>query len=293
MGYETTDGLPGHQRMRARVHPDDLPALDVDVARCRAGGGDWDREYRIMRADGVRWVHGKGHAVCDPSGRPIELIGVNLDITDRKEREEHVQFLVRELDHRTMNLLSVASALIGHSVHQGDTVEAFAARCTDRLFTLRQAQRLLSQANWTGADLADTVSATITPFLDAEDRVMVEGPAAHLHPKAVETITLALNELMTNAVKYGALSVPNGRVEIVWARASNGAQPGVLQMSWLEKDVAAGPAADPQRLWLESYRGFPGYAAFRRCHSRLSGRRRNVDDRRARQFPDQIAAGRE
>lgn len=241
MGYEAKDGPPSYQRFRARVHPDDLPAIDALIAKCRETGGDWDLEYRVVRPDGTRWIEGKGHAVCDAAGRPTELIGVNLDITDRKEREEHVQFLVRELDHRTTNLLSVAAALVSQGVHEKDTVQAFAARCRERIHALSRTQRLLSKANWSGADLGSIVESTLAPF-GTQARLTVKGPAVRLRPKAAETISLALNELGTNAVKYGALSTGTGRVELNWSMLGTREGPAGLRLTWVEK---GGPPVKP------------------------------------------------
>ncbi|MDX2203575.1 MAG: chemotaxis protein CheB [Hyphomicrobiaceae bacterium] len=196
MGYEVKDGRPSYERFRARVHPDDLQVIDTRISQCRETGGDWDLEYRVVRKDGTRWILGRGHAVCDAGGHPVELIGVNLDITARKEHEQHVQFLMRELDHRTMNILTVAAALVSQGGHKEDSVEAFAARCTERIHALSRAQRLLSTANWAGADLASIVEATLAP-ISSEGRLVIEGPAIGLKPEAAEAISLALNELGT------------------------------------------------------------------------------------------------
>ncbi len=233
MGYEAKDGPPSHDRFRARVHPEDLPVIDARIAQCRESGGDWDLEYRVVRREGERWLHGKGHAVCDAAGQPIELIGVNLDITERKEHEQHVQFLVRELDHRSMNLLSVAASLVSQGAQTEDTVAAFAARCTERIHALSRAQRLLSTANWGGADLASIVETTLAP-ISLEGRLVIEGPAIGLKPKAAEAISLALNELGTNAVKYGALSNESGKIHVRWTMLDNGEQPAGLRLTWME-----------------------------------------------------------
>lgn len=233
------------KRFMAQIHTQDLPAMEADIARCRAGGGDWEREYRIRRQGQERWLLGKGHLFRGENGSSAKLLGVNYDVTEQKARESRVLFLMNELGHRTKNLLSLAAALIRQTEGESESVREFSERCTERLLALGRAQGLLGETNWNGAGLNEVARSIFEPYINMQsDRILLAGPAVVLQPRTVDSLSLALNELATNAVKYGSLSVPSGKVELRWRRSGNGGKPG-LHISWRES--GGPPVVAPDR----------------------------------------------
>src|SRR5712675_1964753 len=143
------------------------------------------------------------------------LRGTITDITERKEREERDHLLMREINHRAKNMLSVVDAI----AHQTATraPEDFIERFSERIQALAANQDLLIRNEWRGVEVEDLVCAQLAPFADLiGSRVVVRGPRLRLNAASAQAIGLALHELTTNAGKYGALSTDRGRVDICW-----------------------------------------------------------------------------
>jgi two-component sensor histidine kinase len=161
-----------------------------------------------------------------------------------------------ELTHRSKNLLSVVQAIASQTGRTVDTFEEFQKRFAQRLRGLAASHDLLVLQNWQGASLSDLVRDQLAPFTEAgSERVTMSGPDVLLRPEAAEAIGLALHELATNAVKYGALSVPGGHVTISWAFEDHGIEPRQFLVNWLEH---GGPGVTPP-----SRKGF-GHIMFER-----------------------------
>jgi PAS domain S-box-containing protein len=194
-------------------------------------------------------------------GRPVEvsisvapmyddshkLIGISAiigDIGERNARERHIEFLMREVSHRSKNLIAVVQAIAGQTARHSPSVEAFQDRFSQRVAAMARSQDLLVNSNWTGATVADLVRMQLSPFTDeVSSRIDVAGPPLELKPNAVHSITRALHELATNAAKYGALSTPGGRLSIDWGLvASESAAEERFHMSWRER---GGPSVAP------------------------------------------------
>jgi PAS domain S-box-containing protein len=152
--------------------------------------------------------------IHNPSGRIVGASKLAHDITVRKEAERLQSVLVNEMHHRVKNSLATAIAIarqtLGRDKANRDDVEAF----TSRIGSLSRAQDLLVHADWQRADLRAIVAQATSPY--PAEAFSIGGPPVHLPPKAVISLSLALHELATNAAKYGALSVPKGRVSISW-----------------------------------------------------------------------------
>jgi PAS domain S-box-containing protein len=190
-------------------------------------------EYRALRRDGeVRWVEIHGLAFLEGVGRErraVSLIGTVQDITERKQREEQMQLLIREVSHRAKNMLSVVHAI----AHQTATrnPEDFIARLSERIQALSANQDLLVRNEWMGVGIAELVRAQLEYFSDLiGSRIVVHGPALRLKAASAQAIGLALHELATNAGKYGALSNEAGRVTVRWRTRRD-----VFHMSWTER----------------------------------------------------------
>jgi PAS domain S-box-containing protein len=167
-----------------------------------------------------------------------ELVGISSivrDIGERKARERHIEFLMRELAHRSKNLLAVVQAIAGQTARHSPSLEEFQARFSQRVHAMARSQDLLVARDWRGASVAELVLLQLAPFAEeASSRIRVSGPELELMPDAVHPITLAVHELATNAAKYGALSVPDGRVAIAWELNVPAAGERRFRMRWQE-----------------------------------------------------------
>jgi PAS domain S-box-containing protein len=178
-----------------------------------------DSEARIERGSTVRWYDFHIEPLRDVTGEIVGLTCAAVDITERKEGEAHLRLLMRELTHRSKNLLAVIQAMARQTGRHAGTIEAFLEQFSARLQALAASHDLLIQESWYGALLTELVRTQLGHYLDREgSQVTAEGPAILLKPEAAQSLGLALHELSTNAAKFGALSVPTGRVTIAWRR---------------------------------------------------------------------------
>ncbi|MCK8783805.1 PAS domain-containing protein [Roseomonas sp. NAR14] len=197
-------------------------------------------EFRIRRADDgtVRWLLGLGRVLPGPDGRAGRVVGVNLDITERREAEERQKLLTRELDHRAKNMLAVVQAVL--RLTPRDDPAAFVRMVEGRIAALARAHSLLAEGQWTGARLRALLQAELAPFIASGRSVAIEGPDLAVPPAAAQPLSMAMHELATNAVKYGALSIPQGRLAIGWRAAE-----ASLIIEWVEsgcRGIAPAPA---------------------------------------------------
>lgn len=159
------------------------------------------------------------------------------DISDRKRLERDVQLLTRELDHRARNLLALVQAMV--TLSDAGTAQDLKKVLEGRIRALSHAHTLLSETHWAGADLVSLVRQELSPYCSEETlRANVTGPEVQLAPNQAQPFALLFHELATNAVKYGALSAPSGRVQVLWTKADN----GDLSLRWIEE---GGPVIEP------------------------------------------------
>lgn len=214
-----------------------------EIAQAAAVRGEryFEAEYRMRRTDGeVRWLLVRAELVPEREGQARGAIGVAMDITDRKDSEERLKLLAREVDHRANNLLAVVQGTV--QLSQAETPEALRTVLLGRITALGRAHQLLSEARWEGADLRRLVEEELLAFsLGEAARVTIEGPDVALSPAAAQALAMSLHELATNAAKYGSLSVPAGGVTVSWSRRARGA----LAIRWAE--TGGPPVARPSR----------------------------------------------
>ena len=174
------------------------------------------------------------------------LIGASLiirDITAQKKREEHIHFLLRELTHRSKNLLAVIQAMARQSLNHLSSPEEFVTRFSERLNGLAGSHDLLSSDDWRGASLTELILSQLQHYGDMfQTRIHIDGADIFLRPEAAQNIGVALHELSTNAAKYGALSAPIGDVWISWKLVPDEHHVPRLRMIWQEK---GGPSVEP------------------------------------------------
>jgi two-component sensor histidine kinase len=155
--------------------------------------------------------------IRDGYGRIVRWLGTNTDITAQKEHEAHLNFVMRELSHRSKNLLAVVQAMARQTMQHSGDFDDFEGRFMGRLHGLARSHDVLVRQDWTGAAIRDLVGAQLAPFVREDGASLdVAGPDLMLKPDAVQNLGFALFELATNAVKYGALASPVGKVQVRW-----------------------------------------------------------------------------
>ena len=208
-------------------------------------------EYRIRRpSDGqLRWLSRHIEFVRDAAGAPLKMFGVMQDITEQKEAQSRQEMLTHELEHRTKNILAMVSAIATQTLRDSDLDTARDA-FNERLRALASAHDLLTKTRWTDASIRKVIEAGIA--LLPQHRIALDGPDLALDPRRSLSLALAVNELGTNALKYGALSNAEGRVEIKWLVAAGEDGSGsTLTLTWQE---SGGP-----RVSAPSRRGFGSF----------------------------------
>lgn len=186
------------------------------------------------------------------AGRPIETswfnikisdhtqVGIGIDISDRKRAEQQRILLINELNHRVKNTLATVQSLAAQSLRGRGGVDA-RQRFEARLSALAQAHDLLTVEGWRGAALGDVVERAVSPFRTGDERIAIDGAAVLLSPKQALAIAMALHELGTNALKYGALSNDQGHVRIAW-HGPGSADRMLIELVWQE---TGGPPVRP------------------------------------------------
>lgn len=205
-------------------------------------GSPWSFDARIRRADGVdRWITARGIPKTDETGKMTKLIGYVIDITDTKQTEERLELLTRELNHRVSNTFTILNSMIRQAKTRARTVDEFAATLVDRLTALSRSNRVLTAHQSARSSLSGLLDMTLAPFTEWQSRITIEGPTdVWFSPEASEALSLIAHELLTNAVKYGALSNADGRITIT----VSGADSREIAITWREQD---GPPIAPVR----------------------------------------------
>jgi PAS domain S-box-containing protein len=178
----------------------------------------------------------------DADGRLVGAINMLVDITERKQAEDRQRALIDELNHRVKNTLATVQSLVGQTARHADSIDDFVHRFEARLLSLSRAHDLLTRRRWEDAPLDALAREVLSPLAgEATERIVIQGPPVDLHPRAALSLTMALNELGTNAAKYGALSSESGTVSVLWRLDE---QPGGtrLKLEWREQ---AGPPVNP------------------------------------------------
>jgi PAS domain S-box-containing protein len=219
--------------MKKLVHPDDAARFwaDHEVSLDHADPRHFTHQYRVLRRDGeVRWVEGRRLVHFEVAGREqraTSVVGTVQDITERKQHEEREHLMMREINHRAKNMLTVVDAIAHQTATAGP--EDFIERFSERIKALAANQDLLIRNEWQGIEIADLVRGQLAPFASLIGRIVTHGPRLRLKPAAAQAIGLALHELATNATKYGALSTDKGRVDLTWRIVGD-----ACTMSWIE-----------------------------------------------------------
>ena len=199
-------------------------------------GGARQLELELTGERGPRWFSVTVRPHFD-RGKVIGTVASFIDVTDSKVQEEHLRIVLKELAHRSKNLLSVIQGIARQTAENTSSTAEFLTRFNGRIFSLSRAHDILTDADWRGARVFDLVQSQMALY--AEDRlasVIMEGENGFLRPNAAQYVGLALHELTTNALKYGALSRDDGMVLVRFERTP--ASPATYRFSWKETSSA-------------------------------------------------------
>ena len=223
-------------RTDAEVLSPEAGAAMTAVKRAVLASGEAKRaEVPLEDAPGIRWHDLHIEPLRNEAGDVVGLTCASVDVTERKEGEAHLRLLLRELTHRSKNLLAVIQAMARQTARHTGSVETFLTQFGARLQALAASHDLLIRESWYGASLGELVRSQLGVYLDGQAaQVSIEGPAIAIKPEAAQNLGLALHELAVNAAKYGALSVPVGRVVITWNRLEN-VDGSAVELDWREK----------------------------------------------------------
>lgn len=169
------------------------------------------------------------------------MLGVAVDITERKHAERRLQFTLQELDHRVKNTLALVLAVAEHAAATTDSVESFVADFRARTMAMARMHDALRRTHWAGADLRELLELALAPYRRDDDTVTFDGPEILVPARHVQAFGMALHELAANSAKHGAVSIRGGRVDIQWGtRRENGE--ARLNVVWKE---SGGPPVSP------------------------------------------------
>jgi two-component sensor histidine kinase len=167
--------------------------------------------------------------VYDDDGEMIAAVCACYDVTDLRGALKQQKALLDEINHRVKNTLGTVQSMARLSRSSSQTLQEYAVSFEGRLLALSEAYNLLTENNWEGASLQAIVERTLAPFAGPE-RLDVDGPPLLLAPKVALALSAAVQELSTNAAKYGALSAPSGKVKVSWWVQEN----GFVRLLWIE-----------------------------------------------------------
>jgi PAS domain S-box-containing protein len=224
-------GKPQHE-----VIPETAPATATNLKRGVIETGEPARgDIRIARDGGETWYDLTIHPLTDENGWITGIVVGAIDITRYKEQEARIRLLMRELTHRSKNLLTVIQAIMRQTASNSVSLADFETRFSARVQSLAGSHDLLVQDDWQGASMRELVRSQLGHYGDRVDsQIELSGEPLQIRPDAAQHIGMALHELATNAAKYGALSTPDGKVRISWhmSSAQNGTE--MCHLSWEE-----------------------------------------------------------
>jgi two-component sensor histidine kinase len=199
----------------------DIEGVNRALAATFDEGVDYNVEFRVT--SNGRWLIGRGRVYQrDGAGKPLIMMGVNIDVTDAREAADQTRVLLRELNHRVKNTLAMIQSLARQTLRQKPDPQQFIDTFSGRLRTLSEAHTLLADRDWSGVGLVELVHSQVEPYLlSSPDQLVLSGVDLKLPPDQALGLGLILHELTSNAVKFGALSRPSGKVSVSWTLSTD------------------------------------------------------------------------
>lgn len=226
--------------LRASVHPDDSERWQRTVASALESDGNLHVEYKIIRPDGsLAWIEVRAETKFDEDGRALQMSGVSINTTERKQSEAYRAMMAQEMGHRMKNMLATTQSIVNQSLRADQPIESIRSTISERLAALSRSADVLRGREFETLGLREIVQQAIAPFNET-GRIAFDGPHLDVSHQSNTSLSLALHELATNAVKYGALSVADGRVEIHWS--VDGAN---FEFTW--REAGGPPVVQPKR----------------------------------------------
>ncbi|NRD88836.1 hypothetical protein C8024_04240 [Sphingopyxis sp. BSNA05] len=205
--------------------------------RGSSAGRKYEARFRIILPSGeIRWVEGYGDYL-EANGRPT-LTGVNKDVTHSVDQQEQLRLHTRELHHRLRNLFATLQSIMMLTKNSATSIDDYIERIKNRLSALNRAQQILLDTNFVTGSFA----ALVRDLCKTYPRVRWFGPDIILEENAMVSISLVLNELATNAAKYGALTADTGLVKIKWTILPDDDGQDIVELRWSE---SGGPKSQP------------------------------------------------
>lgn len=236
----------GYEAWIAAIHADDRAGMLAAIEAAISGQTNYDVEYRIATPhEGMRWIQFRGHASYDQDGAALTIAGISLDVTARRQAEDHRDMLANELGHRVKNTLATVHAIIRQTLSHATSLDDAARVLEARILSLAKAHDVLTRVSWESAPMEEVVRVALGPFASPGDgRYSCRGPAVRLGSRAALAFAMALHELATNATKYGAFSTDLGCVRVIW-RLSGEEPSQTLHFQW--EELGGPPVALPTR----------------------------------------------
>lgn len=229
VGKSDSDFLPGSSVSRI-----------VDRKNAVLASGTPEKlEFRDERDDGGRWYDMWIDADVSDAGETLGIVTTIVEITDRKHREQTLRTLLREVSHRSKNLLAIIQSIATQTGRYSASIDTFLERFRGRLQSLASSQDLVTSSNWRGAMLSELVEGQVSRFRgEADESVRFKGVDVYLNPNAALHIGLALHELVVNSMSHGALSRPNGQVLLTSNLDGSISGAPALVLTWSERTNA-------------------------------------------------------
>lgn len=220
-------------------HPDHVQRVTEKIAAHFASGEDWEDTFPLRSAEGEwRWFLSRAKPIRNGDGEIRYWFGTNTDVTEMRDAEERIELLLQEVNHRSKNMLAIIQSLARRS----DSARPdFIERLEQRIRGLAANQDLLVRRSWSKVQVAEMIEAQLRSLGETRAQVFCEGPAVWLSPGAAEALAMAFHEMGINALKYGALSGPDGSVRVRWSLEGTGSQ-ARFRIAWQEQ---GGPPVSP------------------------------------------------
>jgi PAS domain S-box-containing protein len=248
--YEYTGARPGeHEGWGwASAHdPQTLPAVTERWRHSLETGEPFEMTFPLRGADGVfRPFLTQVVPMRDAQGRIFRWFGTNTNVSREHRDRERLRLMVNELNHRVKNTLATIQAIAAMTLRGEENPQTVRDNLTARILALSKAHDVLTDTQWSGAELSEIAALAAIPFGASSDggRIKANGPPVRLPPKTAIAVALAFHELATNAAKYGALSGETGRVSLTWT-LGYGRGSTSLRIVW--RETGGPPVTPPNR----------------------------------------------
>jgi PAS domain S-box-containing protein len=249
MHYDHLFGRPASEMLgdgwKRVLHPDDVESYEAAFLAAFQAREPFRREVRVIdKEGGVRWMRCEAVRRLNDAGTFLGYTGLKLEITDVKMAEERRDLLINELNHRVKNTLATVQSIATQTLRNASTTSQAREDLDVRLLALSRTHDVLTRESWEGAGLHEIILDALNPYRGrGEKRFRIGGPELRLTPRMALALALALHELATNAVKYGALSNETGEISIAWTLDSEGSSPQ-FHLRWEER---GGPPVEPPK----------------------------------------------